>query len=52
MSQCDRTSSFMSLDYGSRSVEDDSACKLGFLVSLLGREGYVLPEFMLKMISW
>ena len=48
MSQCDRPSSFMSLDFDSHNVEDATGCQLALLVSIPGREGHTLPEFALK----
>ena len=48
MSQCDRSSSFMSLDHGSHSVKDATESQLDFLVSVLGKEGCSLPQFAFK----
>ena len=48
MLQCDRSTSFMSLDCGLHSVEDATVSQLVLFVSMLEREGCVIPEFVSK----
>ena len=48
MAHHNRLSSFMSLDYGLHRVEDATVSQLVLLVSVLGREGYAIPEFLFK----